>query len=215
MNLKQLFTVFFLLLGIGLINTTVIRAELVEGKDYTLLTTPQPTENSHNIEVLEFFWYGCQHCNNLHPHIKNWFTNIPDDVSFRYVPAIFRTSWVPAAKTFYTIEIMGITDKLHDKIYNAIHDDKINLAEESVLFNWIKKQGIDQDKFIHTYNSFTVQNRVAKSTQMSRQYKLSGVPALVVDGKYLTSGKIDGTPQDTIQILEQLIEKVRKERNSK
>ena len=105
-------------------------------------------------------------------------------------------------------------DALHDKIYNAIHQNKINLHKEPVLFNWIKKQGIDLKKFQNAYKSFTVQSQVAKSTQMTRQYKLTGVPSLIVGGKYVTSGGMTHSPQETIKVLGQLIDKVRKERTS-
>jgi len=212
MNRRKSLAIFFLLLSFGLINSSSARADIVEGKDYTILTHPQSTQNNNTIEVLEFFWYGCPHCDSLHPHLKTWLINIPSDVSFRYVPAIFRANWVSAAKIFHTIEAIGITDILHDKIYDAIHRDKIDLNKESVLFDWIEKQGIERKKFEDTYNSFGVQNQVARSTQMARQYQLTGVPALVINGKYLTSGKMGGTPQDTIKTLEMLIEKVRKER---
>ncbi|WP_297325762.1 thiol:disulfide interchange protein DsbA/DsbL [Nitrosomonas sp.] len=212
MNYRQSFAVFFLLLSFGLINSLSARADIVEGKDYTVLTNPQPTQDANKIEVLEFFWYGCPHCYSLHPHLKTWLPNIPGDVSFRYVPAILRANWVAAAKIYYAIEAMGIADVLHDKAYDAMHRDKIDLNNESVLFDWIEKQGVDRKKFETTYKSFGVQNQVARSTQMTRQYQLNGVPALVVNGKYLTSGRMGGTPQDTIKTLELLIEKARKER---
>ncbi|MCW5599124.1 thiol:disulfide interchange protein DsbA/DsbL [Nitrosomonas sp.] len=203
---------FLLFIVIGLANASFAQAEIVEGRDYIALANPQPTEDKRSIEVLEFFWYGCPHCNELHPHIDSWRQNAPKDVKFQYVPAIFRANWAPAAKTFYAMEVMGLTKTLHDKVYKAIHRDKIDLANEATLFNWIEKQGIDRDKFVNAYNSFSVQNQVAKSTQMMRQYKLTGVPALVVDGKYVTSGKMSGTPRDTIQILNELIDKARKEK---
>jgi len=212
MNQYKPLAVFFLVLSFSLINLSSARSEIVEGKDYTVLATPQPTQDGSTIEVLEFFWYGCPHCNSLHPHLKTWLMKIPKDVSFRYVPATLRPNWVSAAKIFHTIEAMGITDVLHDKVYDAIHRDKIDLNNESVLFDWIEKQGVDKKKFEDTYRSFAVQNQVAKSTQMSRQYQLTGVPALVINGKYVTSGKMGGTPQDTIRTLEALIEKIRKEK---
>ncbi len=209
---RQTLAVFFLVFSFGLIPLSGANAEIVEGKDYTVLTKPQPAEGGDKIEVLEFFWYGCPHCYSLHPHLKSWLANLPSDVSFQYVPAIFRPNWVPAAKLFYAIETLGITGSLHDKIYDAIHRDKIDLNNESVLFDWIEKQGIDRKKFENTYQSFGVQNQVSKSTQMSRQYELTGVPALVINGKYLTKSKMGGTPQDTIKTLDALLEKVRKER---
>lgn len=209
---RQAFAVFFLVFSFGLINLTSANAEIVEGKDYTILTKPQPTEGDGKIEVLEFFWYGCPHCYSLHPHLKTWLANIPGDVSFQYVPAILRPNWVPAAKIFYAIEALGITGSLHDKIYDAIHRDKIDLNNESVLFDWIEKQGIDRKKFENTFQSFAVQNQVSRSTQMSRQYQLNGVPTLVINGKYLTSGRMGSTPQDTIRTLDALLEKARKEK---
>lgn len=209
---KSLTAFFLLLLSFGLIHSSNARADIIEGRDYTILTNPQPTQDSNTIEVLEFFWYGCPHCNSLHPHLKTWLIHLPGDVSFRYVPAILRANWVSAAKIFYTIEAIGITDTLHDKIYEAIHRNKIDLNNESVLFDWIEKQGIERKRFEDTYHSFAVQNQVARSTQMTRQYQLTGVPALVINGKYLTSGKMGGTPQDTIKTLELLIEKAREER---
>lgn len=212
MNQYKPFAVFFLLLSFSLISLSSARADIVEGKDYTVLATPQPTQDGNTIEVLEFFWYGCPHCDSLHPHLKTWLMNIPKDVSFRYVPATLRANWVSAAKIFYTIEAIGKTDVLHDKVYDAVHRDKIDINNESVLFDWVEKQGIDRKKFEDTYRSFSVQNQVARSTQLSRQYQLTGVPALVINGKYITSGKMGGTPQDTIRTLEALIEKIRKEK---
>lgn len=215
MNSIRLLTVTLLLSVISFTGLSSARAELVEGRDYTVLPHPQPTESGKNIEVLEFFWYGCPHCYDLHPHIKTWLKKMPKDVSFRYVPAIFRPNWIPGLKTFYAMEALGERDKLHDKVYEAIHTDKVDLTKDEVLFNWIAKQGIDRQKFIDAYNSFSVQNQVAKSTQISKDYNLSGVPTVVVDGRYLTSGRMGGTPQDTIKILDELIEKVRKERLKK
>jgi protein dithiol oxidoreductase (disulfide-forming) len=212
MNINRFFIAIFLLLSIGLVGLSSTHAEIVKGKDYTILTNAQPTQNESGIEVIEFFWYGCPHCNNLHPHIKAWLKNISEDVHFRYVPAIFRSNWVPGAKAFYTMEAIEGADILHDRIYDAIHRDKINLTEESVLFDWVEKQGVEREKFVNTYNSFAVQNQVARSTQMTRQYQLTGVPALVIDGRYMTSGKRGGTPQDVILVLEQILDKVRQER---
>lgn len=212
MNPRRLFAALLLISITGLSGA---RAEIVEGRDYTVLPHPRPTESGKNIEVLEFFWYGCPHCYDLHPHIKAWLKTMPKDVSFRYVPAIFRPNWIPGVKIFYALEALGEKDRLHDKVYDAIHLDKIDLTKDEVLFDWIAKQGVDRQKFIDAYNSFSVQNQVSRSTQMSKDYNLSGVPALVVDGRYLTSGRMGGTPQDTVKVLDELIEKVRKERVKK
>ena len=215
MKPMRFFTILLLSAGLGLAAVSGARADIVEGRDYTVLPEPRPTDSGKNIEVLEFFWYGCPHCYDLHPLIKAWQKKMPKDVSFRYVPAVFRANWIPGTKTFYALEALGVRDKLHDKVYDAIHLDKIDLSKEDVLFDWVAKQGIERQKFVDAYNSFSVQNQATRSAQMSKDYHLSGVPAVVVDGRYLTSGKMGGTPQDTIRTLEELIVKVRKERARK
>ncbi|TFH12414.1 MAG: thiol:disulfide interchange protein DsbA/DsbL [Nitrosomonadales bacterium] len=215
MKLGHFFIAFLLFFCLGLAGISGVHAELTKGRDYAVLLSPQPTRSGNNIEVLEFFWYGCPHCYKLHPQIKDWLKKIPKDVSFRYVPAIFRNSWVPGAKTFYALEVLGRRDELHNKIYEAIHIDKIDLTKEELLFNWVAKQGVEREKFISIYNSFSVENQSSQSSQMSRKYGLEGVPSLVVDGKYLVSGRMGGTPQETIRTLDQLINKVRKERTEK
>lgn len=215
MKLMKRFTIFMILLMMSLVGVNNAHAELVEGKNYVKLSNGGWPQTGDKVEVMEFFWYGCSHCNNLHPYLKKWLETAPADVDFKYVPAIFRKNWVPAAKLFYSINAMGAMDALHDKIYDAIHRKKINLHKDPVLFKWIEQQGIDLKKFKNAYQSFTVQSQVSKSTQMTRQYKLTGVPSLIVGGKYMTSGGMTRSPQDTIKVLNELIEKVRKERMSK
>src|SRR5690606_30487807 len=144
MNVKKIAHFFLSTLLAGLAGISIAHAEIVEGRDYALLPSPQPTENAQQIEVIEFFWYGCPHCNDLHPYLAKWLENKPDDVNFRYVPAVFRANWMPAAKTFYAIESLGLTKQLNDKLYQAIHRDKINLSKEPTLFAWIEKQGIER-----------------------------------------------------------------------
>ena len=211
----RFYTTLFLILSFGLAGISGVHAELIKGRDYAVLLSPQPTTSGDKIEVLEFFWYGCPHCYKLHPLIRVWQKGIPKDVNFKYIPAIFRKNWIPGAKTFYALEILGRKDKLHDKIYDAIHIEKIDLSNEELLFNWVEKQGVDRKKFISIYNSFSVVNKSSQSSQMSRKYGLKGVPSLVVDGKYLISGRMGGTPQETIKTLDQLINMVRKERAKK
>ncbi len=210
MNMNRLVAGLIVFLGIGLSGMSIANAEIVAGRDYKTLENPQPTQNSDLVEVIEFFWYGCPHCNNFNPHIKTWLKNKPGDVDFRYVPAIFRDNWIPGAKLFYSIESMGLMETMHDRIYDAIHRDKINLTNETVLFDWIEKQGVDKEKFVSIYNSFTTQNQVARSNQMMRQYQITGVPVFIVEGKYMTVNKKDGAPQNTIQTLDKIIDMARK-----
>ena len=146
----KFFTVLSLFFGIGFTVISGAHAELVKGRDYALLLNPQPTTSGDKIEVLEFFWYGCPSCYKLHPQIKLWQKKIPKDVSLKYIPTIFRKNWTPATKTFYTLEILGDKNNLHDKIYDAIHIEKIDLSNEEILFSWIEKQG-DRSEKIYKY----------------------------------------------------------------
>ncbi|MBI2312861.1 MAG: thiol:disulfide interchange protein DsbA/DsbL [Betaproteobacteria bacterium] len=202
------------LLAMGLV-AIAARAEVVAGRDYMEIKPAQPTQSGRKIEVIEFFWYGCPHCNDLHPYIKAWLKKKPADVEFRYVPAIFRDSWVPNAKLYYALDAIGELNKLHDQVYDAIHLDNLNLNSDQVLLDWIAKRGVDGRKFSDAYNSFSMQGKVARSTQMSRDYQLRGVPSLAVDGKYLTSGSFAGSPESMLKVVDELVAKARNERGTK
>ncbi len=187
-------------------------AELKEGRDYRLVPMAQPVANPAKIEVLEFFWYACPHCNDVQPALKKWKATMPKDVEFRMMPAVFRPNWETLAKAYYALDAMGIEPRLHDKIYEAIHLDAINLSDEKVLAEWMAKQGVDRQKFSEAYNAFAMQSKVARSKQAARDYDIHGTPTLVVDGKYITSPGMAGGNEAVIPILNELIEKARKER---
>lgn len=188
------------------------RAEIVAGRDYLVLNPVQPTATEGKVEVIEFFWYGCPHCYELHPYLKQWLKHKPRDVEFRYVPAVARESWVPGAKLFYALEALGELDRLNDRVYDAIHLEQVDLNDERVLLDWVAKQGLDRQKFLDAYHSFAVQAKVAKARQMARDYRLRGVPTLVVDGKYLTSGTQAGSLQGAVAVMDELVKKAREER---
>ena len=187
-------------------------AELKEGRDYRLAPTPQPVANPAKIEVLEFFWYACPSCNDVQPALKKWKATMPKDVEFRMMPAVFRPNWEPLAKAYYALDAMGIEPRLHDKIYEAIHLDNIQLSDEKVMLDWMAKQGVDRQKFSEAYNAFAMQSKIARSKQAARDYGIQGTPTLVVDGKYITSPAMAGSNEAVIPILNELIEKARKER---
>ena len=196
-------------------------AQAVAGKDYRLINPPQPTDSGPKIELLEFFWYGCPHCNNLQPPLGAWLKRKPADVEFRLVPAVFQDSWVPLTKAYLTIEAMGLVDKLHHDVFSAIHDQKIRLQDTKVLFDWVAKQGVDRQKFIDTYNSFAVQSRAQRSVDMTRNYDIPGTPALVVDGRYLTAPSMTLNPDNSInyerffRVVDELLALARKNRGGK
>ena len=199
----------------------VAAAQAVPGKDYRVINPPQPTDSGRKIEVLEFFWYGCPHCNNLQPPLSAWLKRKPADVEFKRVPAVFQDSWIPLTKAYLTIEAMGLVDKLHHDVFSAIHEQKIRLQDTKVLFDWVAKHGVDRQKFIDTYNSFAVQSRAQRSVDMTRNYDIPGTPALAIDGRYLTAPSMTLNPDNSIdyerffRVVDELVALARKNRSSK
>ncbi|MGB8545819.1 MAG: thiol:disulfide interchange protein DsbA/DsbL [Azonexus sp.] len=183
------------------------------GKDYTLISPAQPTEDAGKIEVLEFFSYGCPHCADFNPLVTAWAAKLPGDVVFRKVPITFgRAAWANIAKLYYALKVTGDLDRLESDVFKAIHNDRINLFDEKSLLEWAAKKGVDQKKFAEAFNSFGVMSQVKRGDQMAQAYKIQGVPALAVDGKYLVGGK-DFNEQ--LAIADKLIAKARSEKSGK
>lgn len=194
------------------------RAEIVAGRDYRTINPPQPVASGAKVEVIEFFWYGCPHCNNLQGPLHAWLKRKPEDVEFRRVPAVFQDSWVPLTKAYYTLEALGLVDKLHLEVFHTIHTQKVRLQDPKVLFDWVAKHGVDRQKFMETYNSFAVESRTRRSIEMTRNYDIPGTPALVVDGRYLTAPSMTLNPDNSInyeryfRVLDEVIALARRTR---
>lgn len=186
-----------------------------EGTDYQRLAKPVPVETGKQVEVAEFFWYGCPHCNQLEPALEAWVKKLPADVRFRPVPAVLNPNWLPAAKLHYALADLGALDRLHGKVFDAYHKDKLNLDDEDQLMAWVKKQGLDEAKFKSAYRSFSAQTRAMKGTQAARNAGIKGVPTLLVDGKYMTSISMTFTEDRLFEVLDQLVQRARSERSGK
>ncbi|MBZ0106628.1 MAG: thiol:disulfide interchange protein DsbA/DsbL [Sulfuricella denitrificans] len=205
----------FVALSLAFLWSAPVRAELALGKQYTLVSPAQPTETGKNIEVLEFFSYACPHCHDLEPVLNPWAGKLPGDVTFRRLPAVFNDTYLIYAKIFYAAEAMGLLDKLHTPIFDAIHVQHQNLSVEKTMQEWIGKQGVDGKKFAEVYNSFAVVNKAQRAKQLTRAYAIMGVPTLVVEGKYMTSASQAGSNEKLLPVLDDLIKKVRQDRGSK
>jgi thiol:disulfide interchange protein DsbA len=164
----------------------------VNGTDYRTLEKPLQTDSSKKVEVTEFFWYDCPHCNAFEPALEAWVKKNADKINFKRVPVAFRDSFIPQQKLYYTLEAMGKLDALHAKIFRAIHVERQQLDTDSQIAAFIGKQGIDAKKFESVYNSFGVQTKVRRATQLQSEYQVDGVPLLAIDGRYLTSPAIVG-----------------------
>jgi thiol:disulfide interchange protein DsbA len=201
--------------------------QLVAGKNYQNLKTPQPTLSGTSVEVLEFFWYGCPHCDHLQPALHEWLKRKPADVAFRRQPAAFQDSWVQLARTYYAVDAIDATDKLHGEIFNAIHRTKtLNppalFKDQNPLFDWVATQGINRQKFVDAYNSFGVTTKAQRTIDITSAYDITGTPSLVIDGRYLTApSMIPPKANNTVdyelffRTVDQLIATARKTRGGK
>jgi thiol:disulfide interchange protein DsbA len=182
-------------------------------QEYKLITPPQPTATGpQNVEVVEVFSYGCPHCFAFEPQLKKWKAGKPKDAQVSYMPAMFGESQAPAAKLFYTIEEMGLVEKLHEKIYDEVHvkHNTAMLSDSALMAKFLATQGVDEKRFLEIFDSFGVANKVSRAAQMMRSYRISGTPSVVVNGKYLTGPSMtmgaDGVDHGRFfTVLDQLI----------
>ena len=202
--MKQLvttFSLFILLLISG--------QAIADGQGYVTISPAQPTQTGDKIEVLEVFWYACPHCFDFEPHISKWLASKPDDVEFRRMPGIFRKNWIPHAKAYFTAQKLGVLEKTHTPLFDAIHKQKKNIHDDVAMKNFFVKQGIDEDAFTKAYESEEVETMVKQAYVMGQRYKLTGVPAVIVNGKYMVSGSTAGSFENVLTVINQLIEKER------
>lgn len=172
---------------------------------YTTLATPGRVDKPGMIEVREFFWYGCPHCYRLDPYVETWLKTKPADVNFVRTPAALNPVWEANARGYYAVEIMGVAEKTHVPLFQAIHVGNQRLFDQGSLAKFYAGFGVNPATFTGTYNSFAVNGKVAQSKALAQQYQLDGVPAIVVNGKYVVKGE-DGK---VIATLNELIAKER------
>ena len=183
------------------------------GKDYITLERPVPTEaGSGKIEVLEFFWYSCPHCNQFEPAFEQWAKNAPKDVVVRRVPVAFRDDFVPQQRLYYTLEAMNLVEKMHIRVFTAIHGEKLMLNSDASVLAWAEKQGIDKAKFAETYKSFGVATKAKRAVQLQNDFKIEGVPSLGVAGRFYIDGTLAGSMPRALQVADALIAQTRQGR---
>ncbi len=174
------------------------------------LNPPLPTDSKDRIEVVEFFWYECPHCFALEPYLEAWVRKLPKDVEFRRVPATFNDRWNLAARVYYALEAMGLIDKLHRPLMDAIHKDRLRITDEKQLSDWLQRQGVDVAKFSSTLKSFAVEGRLKRAQSLVQGSKIDGVPALMVNGQYVVGAGTGGTEERMLAIADLLVERARK-----
>ena len=180
------------------------------GVDYLVLDKRVLVEApAGKIEVVEFFWYNCPHCHAFEPAFDAWSKKVPKDVAVRRVPVAFRDESAPQQRLYYALEAMGLVDKLHAKVFAAIHVEKKELNKGDAIADWVAKQGIDKTKFLEQYNSFSVATKASRATQLQNAYKIEGVPALGVAGRYWTDGSMAKSLERALQVVDHLVVGIR------
>jgi protein dithiol oxidoreductase (disulfide-forming) len=209
--MKRLFARLCMAASLILIQHPALALEA--GKDYLEISPAQPVDvKKGQVEVLEFFWYRCPHCAELEAELNAWIKKQPKDVVVKKVPGILSPNWAPLARAYYALEALGAVEKLHADVFNAIHGQGMDLNPPERFFDWAVTKGMDRKKIADAYNSFAVNTKVMRAQQLTNAYKINGVPAFAVNGKYLTSASLTGGNASLFKALDELIAQERKKK---
>ncbi|AXE97203.1 thiol:disulfide interchange protein DsbA/DsbL [Paraburkholderia hospita] len=208
--MKKLLSILFLSIGLVASAVQAAPAAPVAGKDYTVLSTPQPVEvPAGKIEVIEFMWYGCPHCNEFDPYLEAWVKKQGPDVVFKRVPVAFRDDFIPHSKLYHAVDALGLANQLTPDIFHEIHVNKNYLLTPEDQAKFLKTKGVDPKKFMDAYNSFSTQSAIQRDKKLLEDFKIDGVPTLAVQGKYETGPAQTNSLPGTIQVLDYLVAQVR------
>ena len=183
-----------------------------ENKNYFLVEPPQPTASGSKIEVLEVFSYACIHCAHFQPVADKIKKSLPSYAAYSYMPAIFNAQWEPFARAFYSAQSLGLLDKTHNALFEAIHTEKKPLADINSLAAWYADYGTNPDKFISASTSFEVEPKMARSLSMVPKYGIDGTPSIIIDGKFRLSRTSAGSDDDMMDLVKYLVEKAHREK---
>jgi thiol:disulfide interchange protein DsbA len=198
-------------LGVALLPVARAQGGPVEGQHYVKLGTPAAVSlpAGKKVEVVEFFWYECPHCNAFEPLLEAWSRKLPDDVAFRRVPVGFTARHQAAQKLFYALESLGKLEALHRKVFAAIHVQNQRLISEQDMVAFVSANGVDGAKFSEAFRSFDVATKANKAKSLTDAYKIDGVPALGIQGRYFTSGALAGSHERALGVADFLIQRSR------
>ena len=205
-----------LLAALMLIVSANVMADPQAGTDFNQTVQAIPTDNPAKIEVTELFWYGCSHCYTMEPQLTAWVKKLPPDVYFKRVPGLPRPDWAPMAKAYYAMETLGITEKLHGKLFEAIHKQKaLKPTDERAAIDWITKEsGLDRKKVEDAFNSFSSNTKLNRAAQIFPNSGATGVPSLIIDGKTITSSSMAGGNEEALRVADYLINQARAEKKA-
>jgi len=186
--------------------------QLVEGKQFVRIKNPLPVQPGKKIEVIEFFSYGCPHCADLEPEMQKWMKTMPADVTLVRVPVMFQERWITLAKMFYTLEGLGVEQRLSLEVFNAMHKGGTNFSSEKVFFDWAASKGLDRKKVEDMYGSFAISGKINRAKTEAQQYNVQSVPLVIVDGRFVTAPDKVGSHAGVPAAIDALLVKARAER---
>tara|TARA_B100001123_G_scaffold223284_1_gene251374 strand:- start:723 stop:1379 length:657 start_codon:yes stop_codon:yes gene_type:complete len=198
-------TWFFLLLFFSCVQAE----EFSAGRHYEVLSTPISTKDPSKVEVVEVFWFGCNHCHALESYIGSWKKSLPSDVNFWKSPATWNQTLKIHARLFYSAKALGIEDRVTPAAFTAIHREGRFLAGNSELEYFFKGFGIEKEKYLSVSNSFGVNNAVNQADRRMRQWVITAVPTIIVNGKYKVSASREISTERILDVVNFLIEKER------
>ena len=178
-----------------------------EGKDYQLVTPAVKTSQPDKVVVTEIFWYGCPHCFRFEPYVERWSAGLPEGVVFEQVPSSLNPRWTEHARAYYAFKMMDAHDQTHKALFDAIHLKRQRLMSLDTIAEFAADMGLDEKLFRENAFSFPVETQIRKNIQKERRYGHQGVPAVIVNGKYLISASLAGSNERMIEIMNFLIAK--------
>lgn len=211
----------FLILTMGLLLAVPARAETYQaGRDYEVLPFPQDVNSGNKVEVREFFWYGCPHCYAFEPYLDAWLKHKPANVEFIRTPAV-TPRWKLHAVTFYALRELKVGARLHQPLFDALHEDEKRGPSERKLFDqdgladWVAAHGVNRQKYLEATRSFGVQFSVNQAKRLFDDYNLDGVPNIIVDGRYRTSPTLVHDEARVMKVVDYLVHKAAAERSKR
>jgi thiol:disulfide interchange protein DsbA len=171
---------------------------------YKELPSQQPTTTGKKIEVVEVFWYGCPHCYQFEPTINKWLKEKAEYIEFVRIPGVLGPQWVPHARAYYAAQNLGVLEKIHQPLFSAIHNEKRKIIDEKSLKSFFAEHGVDGNDFDKAYQSKEVEENVRYAFTMGQRYELTGVPAVIINGKYGTSASMAGSFDKVVDVINTL-----------
>ncbi len=191
--------------------TMAAPALAAEGDGYREVQTDVESPDG-KILVQEFFWYGCPHCHYLESELEPWLEELDEGVVFERRALALGEHWLPLTRAFYAAEQLDAVDDTHAEVFHAIHEEGNRLADADAIADFYADLGVDRDEFADAYEGFGTQNGIRRTSQIAQAANVQGVPALLVDGRYLVTGQLAGGNAEMLEVVDSLIERIHDER---